>query len=133
MAHTLIVINKSTNPFSWYSSLVKKVDETSQENVYKRTFNVTLEPDGKSYKTIDDVAGPNVKGFINVEDVTVLVEETDGLPTLTGEKGIGKGEALKAAGLTPDTYKSDPIIFLSDDVTVDSVKQMKNLLDGNHE
>lgn len=62
-----VTIIKSTNPFSWYEKLVKKLDETP-EGVASRTFDVEVGVDEKFFRTKEDVAGPGVKGFIHPED-----------------------------------------------------------------
>jgi hypothetical protein len=64
-----VIIIKSTNPFSWYEKLVKKIDDTP-EGIASRTFDVEvgIDEENKFFRTKEDVAGPGVKGFINIED-----------------------------------------------------------------
>ncbi len=60
-----IKIVSCSNPFSWYSTLLKSKED--------KIFEVELEltEDG-FYRTIEDVAGPGVKGLINPKDTELV-------------------------------------------------------------
>ena len=60
-----VKIVSCSNPFAWYSSLLKSKDD--------KVFEVELKltKDG-FYRTIEDVAGPGVKGLINPKDTEVV-------------------------------------------------------------
>ena len=62
-----IIIISCSNPFSWYSTLLKSKDEE------RKIFEVEskLTEDG-FYRTIKDVAGPGVKGLINPKDTEIV-------------------------------------------------------------
>lgn len=66
-----IKIIKSSNQFSWYAEIAKIKDE--DEKVVLKFYDIepTLSEHG-FYRTVTDVAGPNVKGFINVNDVEII-------------------------------------------------------------
>lgn len=66
-------IEKCSNPFAWYASLItNKPKEETKESLELRTFDVTYDTKEMMYKTYNDVAGPNVKGFIHSQDLLIL-------------------------------------------------------------
>ena len=62
-----VKIVSCSNPFAWYSTLLKSKEEES------KIFEVELKltEDG-FYRTIEDVAGPGVKGLINPKDTEIV-------------------------------------------------------------
>lgn len=67
------IIQNCSNPFSWYAQLIKnKPKEETKESLALRTFEVSFDTKEMMYKTYSDVAGPNVKGFIHSQDITIL-------------------------------------------------------------
>lgn len=62
-----IKIVSCSNPFSWYVTILKSKDEES------KIFEVESEltEDG-FYRTVEDVAGPGVKGLINPKDTKIV-------------------------------------------------------------
>lgn len=62
-----IKIISCSNQFSWYAALLKSKDEES------KIFEVESElTEDNFYRTIEDVAGPDVKGLINPKDIEIV-------------------------------------------------------------
>jgi hypothetical protein len=68
----LIKIVRCSNQFAWYTELAKLKDfDKDNLPVMEKIFRAELITDealGPVYRTIDDVMGPDVKGFINIAD-----------------------------------------------------------------
>ncbi len=70
-----VLIIRCSNPFAWYATLpFRPLQDPIEEE--KRLEKVSFETNGINdegfVKTIQDVAGNGVKGFINVDDVKFI-------------------------------------------------------------
>ncbi len=67
-----VIIERCSKDFWWYERFVKnRKDMDTPESIAERTFEVELMDDCITYRTVDDVCGPGVKGFILPEDTII--------------------------------------------------------------